>query len=222
MFDGIVGNYDRLNAILSLGLDRLWRRAAISALDPAPGRRYLDLGCGTGDLAIGLASCRRAPGARVLGVDPARRMIERAIEKTASLAGVAFAAGDALAIPAASGAFDGVITGFCLRNITDQAMALGEMARVTRGGGRLVILELTTPRGAVLCALHRLYGRIVVAGVGRLLSEGSAYRYLVDSIARFPAPEEIARGMERSGWTRIRSRALQGGLVTLFSGERGR
>jgi demethylmenaquinone methyltransferase/2-methoxy-6-polyprenyl-1,4-benzoquinol methylase len=223
MFDRLVGNYDRLNAILSLGLDRGWRCAAIQTLAPISGGRYLDLGCGTGDLALELV--RVAATARVIGIDPARRMLAAAIrkvaaKKAATAAGIRFAAGDALALPIAAECLDGVVTGFCLRNLPDRKQALAEMARTTRSGGRLVILELTKPRGAILSLLHRLYGRLVVAGLGRLFSSGDAYRYLVESIERFPSPEEIAREMERAGWTGIRIRPLTGGIVTLFSGER--
>jgi demethylmenaquinone methyltransferase/2-methoxy-6-polyprenyl-1,4-benzoquinol methylase len=228
MFDRIVGNYDRLNAILSLGLDRGWRRAAIRTLAPIPGGRYLDLGCGTGDLALELV--RVAATAHVIGIDPARRMLAAAIRKitvekaahveSSNAAGIHFAAGDALALPIAADCLDGVVTGFCLRNLPDRKQALAEMARTARPGGRLVILELTTPRGAVLSLCHRLYGRLVVAGLGRLFSSGDAYRYLVESIVRFPPHEEIVREMECAGWTGIRIRPLTGGIVTLFSGER--
>lgn len=224
MFDRIAPAYDRLNALLSLGMDRLWRRAVVRALDPSAAGRYLDVGCGTGDVSFGIL--RRAPGARAIGLDPARAMLGLAAAKAAARgfaagAAVRWAAGDARRLPFASAAFDGVVSAFTLRNVTDHAAALAEMRRVTRPGGRVVVLELTTPSGGLLRRLHRLYGRGVVPLVGRLLSDGAAYRYLVDSIEALPAPSALLARFAAAGLEETSARPLAGGIVTIFTGRSG-
>ncbi len=221
MFDCIARHYDWMNGLLSLGLDRLWRRAAVARLAPHSGGRYLDVGCGTGDLAIEV--CRQAPGARVVGIDPSAAMRAIAARK-AQRAGVAdrvtFDDGDATALAFEKSAFDGVISAFCLRNIADQAKAFAEMRRTLTPGGRAVILELTRPQGWLVRAGHWLYLRCVVAPAGRLIARGGAYRYLVDSIEHLPAPADIEAAMTQAGLANTQQIPRHGGIVTIFAAHR--
>lgn len=177
MFDRIARRYDLLNALMSLGLDRLWRRRAARALEPRAGERFLDVATGTGDLAR--AILRRAPGAEVVGLDPSRAMLARAAAK---LPRATFVPGDARDLPFPDASFDGVSIAFGIRNVPDRPAALAEMARVLRPGGRLVILELNEPTNA----LARFHVHHVVPLFG------AEYRYLQRSIAAFPPPERVA------------------------------
>ena len=173
MFEAIVPRYDLLNRVLSLGMDRGWRRRAVRALGPVPGGRYLDVGCGTGVLCIEIL--RQAPACSVLGIDPAGAMLEFARKKVDSLdlAGeVRFEPGDVCALEHDENAFEGVISAFCIRNLTDRATAFREMRRVTKPGGTIVALELSRPRNPFLRLCHRAYNRTIVPLIGKLLSHG--------------------------------------------------
>lgn len=220
MFDGISPRYDRMNAILSLGLDRRWRRRAVETLGPAAGERYLDAGCGTGDLCR--AILREAPAASVTGLDVSPGMLGLAAVKLRG-AGVADRAhlceGDVTAMSFGDASFHGVISAFCIRNVTDRLRGMKEMRRVLRPGGRAVILELTRPRSALVRFGHRLYGGTVVPLVAAMLSDAGAYRYLTRSIALFPDPDRLADLMGEAGFARVAHRPLSGGIVTLFRGE---
>ena len=220
MFDRIARRYDLLNKVVSLGMDRGWRRKAVAEMDPRAGERFLDVGCGTGDMGIEIL--RRQGGAKVVGIDLAEGMLDIARGKVAAagLGGdVSFRIGDAERQAFDEGSFDGVVSAFCIRNVAHRALALEEMGRVIRPGGRAVILELTRPRGRALRAAHRLYNRWVVPLAGRVLSSGQAYRYLVDSIEDFPDPDHITTTMGEAGFRDVRRIGLTGGVVTLFVGR---
>lgn len=219
MFDRIARRYDLLNRVLSLGLDRRWRRKAAAALELGAGARVLDLACGTGDLA--LAILERHPDAAVIGVDPSRAMLDIAHEKAARRGRqLALEVGIAEELPFADGAFDGVSIAFGLRNVPDRERALGEMARVTRPGGRVVVLELGEPRGRLLGPIARFHIHRVVPRLGALLSGAREYRYLERSIAAFPPPEEVTRMMERAGLAPRDPRPLAFGACHLFAAEK--
>ncbi|MBC8373081.1 MAG: ubiquinone/menaquinone biosynthesis methyltransferase [Planctomycetes bacterium] len=222
MFNQIAGRYDLLNALISLGLDRYWRHKAVAALSPKPGEIFLDVGCGTGDIALEIV--RQEPRARVVGIDPAMAMLLLAGHKArrARVAGrVTFRAADVTSpsekFPEAP--FDGVTCSFCIRNIPDRAAALRRMAGVLRGGGRAVILELTRPEHPLARLGHRLYNRWLVPLAGRFLSRANAYRYLVKSIEYFPEPQAICDAMGDAGFRNVRTNKLSTGVVTLFTGE---
>jgi len=222
MFDRIAGRYDLLNSLLSFGLDRYWRRRAVTLLAPRPGEIFLDVGCGTGEIALQIV--RRERRARVLGIDPAGAMLLLAKNKarTARMADrVTFRTSDVTSpdekFPEAP--FDGVTCSFCIRNIPDRAAALARMASALRPGGRTVILELTRPPVALVRLGHRLYNRSIVPLVGRFLSRAKAYEYLVKSIDCFPEPRVICDSMTDAGFHNIRLKRLSGGVVTLFAGE---
>ena len=221
MFDGIAARYDLLNRVLSLGLDRGWRRRAAVALGPRGGGLYLDVGCGTGDVLLEVL--RRAPGSRVVGVDAAEAMMAVAASK-AERAGVAdsatFVAGDGLRLPFADRSFDGVVGAFCLRNFTDRGLALREMRRVLVPGGRAVLLETGSPAHRLLRLGHRCYVRVLVPVLGCLLARSrAAYQYLAESVEQFPQPPAIVRAMIAAGFVASESRTLWGGIVTLYVGQ---
>lgn len=223
MFDRIARRYDLLNRVLSLGLDQRWRRRTVDALELQPGQRVLDLATGTGDLA--LAMLRRCPEITVHGLDPSTAMLERAREKQQRAAipdsRLELGVGEAEELPFADGSFDAVAIAFGLRNVPDRERGLREMARVTRPGGRIAVLELGEPRGPVLGRLARFHIHVIVPRIGALLSGAREYRYLERSIAAFPPPEQVIAMMERSGIAAAEAHPLMFGACTLFVGRAG-
>jgi demethylmenaquinone methyltransferase/2-methoxy-6-polyprenyl-1,4-benzoquinol methylase len=220
MFDRIAPRYDLLNRLLSAGTDVRWRRRAVAFLDLEPGARVLDLCTGTADLLLEALRSGRARGG--LGVDLSHQMLVRGRKKLAAAgaAGAALAGGDAERLPVRDGAFDGALVAFGIRNVGDPVAALREVRRALRPGGRFVVLEFQTPRGA-LGALYQLYFRLVLPRVGALLSgDGGAYTYLPASVARFPDPEAFASLMREAGFADVRHRRLTLGIAWLHRGER--
>ena len=224
MFDRIATRYDLLNRLTSLGLDQSWRRAAVEALTPPPRACLLDLATGTADLALAIAA--RYPQARVWGLDPGLRMLSLGRHKLRHderADRIRLVGGVAEHLPFAGGSFDGVTMAFGIRNVPDRERALEEIARVTRPGGRLAILELTTPAGrGPLARLARWHIRHVVPGLGALLSGWREYRYLERSITAFPTPADFAETIGTRGWRDVRTRPLGFGACTLFVADRGR
>lgn len=220
MFDRIAPQYDRLNSLMSLGLHRYWRKKAVQCLLAQGGRDFLDLGCGTGD--VSLAVLRQTPSAHITGIDPSPDMLDLARLKTrkAQLSDhIVYQEGDAMALPFPNASFDGVICAFVIRNVTDRAAALHEMLRILKPGGTLAILELTAPRNPLLKLIHNIHTRRVIPLLGRLLSQGSAYQYLADSIDHFPPAPAIVELLARTGFADAKRQPLTGGFVTLFSGR---
>jgi demethylmenaquinone methyltransferase/2-methoxy-6-polyprenyl-1,4-benzoquinol methylase len=220
MFDGIAERYDTLNRILSLGLDQGWRRRTARELKLRPGSVVLDLATGTGDLALLIA--RENPEVRVIGVDPSGRMLEVAERKVREegLEGrIELRQGDAQALDLADSSVDAVSMAFGIRNVPDRPKALREMARVTKAGGRVGILELSEPREGLLSKVARFHIRKVVPRIGGALSGSAEYRYLQESIAAFPPPDEFAAMMTASGFREVRADPLTLGVVCLFVGE---
>ena len=221
MFDGIARRYDLLNRIISLGLDRGWRRKTARALELRPGDVVLDLATGTADLAIAVARTWR--DVDVVGVDPSAAMLERGqakIDRAGLGTRIRLERGDAMALPFADRSFAGVTIAFGLRNIPDRAGALAEMARVTRPGGRIAVLELGEPRRGLLSAPARFYIHRVVPRIGAMLSGKDAYRYLERSVAAFPPPAEVADLMRGAGLEPAPPRRLGFGACHLFVGTR--
>jgi demethylmenaquinone methyltransferase / 2-methoxy-6-polyprenyl-1,4-benzoquinol methylase len=213
MFDRIAGVYDRMNSVMTAGMHHRWRERAADLARVGPGSRALDVGTGTGDLAIELA--RR--GAAVTGLDFAPAMLEVARRKAPD---VAFERGDALALPHGDGEFDAVTVGFGARNFSDLNRGLREMARVTRPGGRVVVLEITSPQRAPLSWFFRLWFDRAVPALGRLAGDSDAYAYLPSSVRRFPGPEELARRMGAAGLDDVRGIVTAGGIIALHAGTR--
>jgi demethylmenaquinone methyltransferase / 2-methoxy-6-polyprenyl-1,4-benzoquinol methylase len=218
MFDRIAPRYDLLNRAMTAGFDGRWRRAAAAAADLAAGDRALDCCTGTGDLAFELAD-RVTSSGQVVGLDFAERMLALAREKAAARgAPVEFTAGDALALPFPDDGFDAATVAFGIRNVSDLDRGLAEMSRVVRPGGRVVILEITTPRR--LRRFYELWFERAVPRLGRLLGrDGAAYSYLPASVRRFPEPPALAARMAAAGLTDVRWRLFAGGIVALHHGR---
>jgi demethylmenaquinone methyltransferase/2-methoxy-6-polyprenyl-1,4-benzoquinol methylase len=212
MFDRIAPVYDAMNHVMTAGLDRRWRRVTAEAV-VRPGDRVLDACCGTGDLA--LAGVRAGAGS-VVGLDFSPRMIERARRKSD---GVAWVEGDALSLPFEDGSFDTATVGFGARNVVDLEGALGELARVLVADGRLGILEITQPTGA-LAPFYRLWFERIVPLLGKPFSGGSAYRYLPASVRRFPGKDDLATLIEAAGFGSVSYRTFAGGIVALHTAVR--
>ena len=207
MFDRIAPVYDLMNRVMTAGLDQRWRRETVRAV-VRPGDRVLDGCCGTGDLAIAAVE---AGAGEVVGLDFSRRMLERA---RAKLQVVTWVEGDIGAMPFEDGSFDAATVGFGVRNVADLDGALRELRRVLRVGGRLGILEITTPTGA-LAPFYRLWFDRIVPLLGKVLEGGAAYTYLPASVKRFPGPEELAGLLRAAGFDDVAWRTFAGGIVAL-------
>jgi demethylmenaquinone methyltransferase/2-methoxy-6-polyprenyl-1,4-benzoquinol methylase len=213
MFDRIAGVYDRMNSVMTAGLHHRWRARAADLAAVGPGSRALDVATGTGDLALELA--RR--GADVVGCDFSEAMLARARAKADGAARFEWA--DALALPYGDSSFDAATVGFGARNFSDLGVGLREMARVVRPGGRVVVLEITTPQRPPLSTFFRLWFDRVVPRLGRLAGDPDAYSYLPASVRRFPGPEGLAAVMASAGLTRVRWILTAGGIIALHVGE---
>jgi demethylmenaquinone methyltransferase/2-methoxy-6-polyprenyl-1,4-benzoquinol methylase len=216
MFDRIAGRYDLLNSLISLGQHRRWKRLAAAAASLSPGDLALDVATGTGDIAFALAD----GGARVIGLDFAAGMLALGRQRGRGRP-VWFVRGDALRLPFPDDTFGAATIGFTLRNLTSRACLFAELARVTRPGGRVVVLETSQPRCALLRALYHGYLR-AAASLAPLLSEGAAYRHLARTVIAFPPAEEIADEFGAAGLQRVLFRRLFLGTVAVHVGEVGR
>jgi len=216
MFDRIAGFYDLMNSVMTAGLHHRWRARAADLAALEPGDSALDVACGTGDLAIELAR-RVGAGGEVIGTDFAEEMLERARAKAPELA---WEWGNALELPYASGRFDAATVGFGARNFSDLDRGLAEMARVVKPGGRVVVLEITTPRRPPLSTFYSVWFDRVVPLIGRLTGEEEAYTYLPSSVRRFPAPDGLAGAMQRAGLGDIRWILTAGGIIALHVGTK--
>ena len=216
MFDRIAGFYDLMNSVMTAGLHHRWRARAADLAALGPGESALDVACGTGDLAIELAR-RVGTGGEVIGSDFAEEMLERARAKDP---GLIWEWGNALELPYASGRFDAATVGFGARNFSDLDRGLAEMTRVVRPGGRVVVLEITTPRRPPLSTFYAVWFDRVVPLIGRLTGEEEAYTYLPNSVRRFPGPEGLAAAMQRAGLGDIRWILTAGGIIALHVGTK--
>jgi demethylmenaquinone methyltransferase / 2-methoxy-6-polyprenyl-1,4-benzoquinol methylase len=216
MFDRISGFYDVMNSVMTAGLHHRWRARAADLAALGPGDSALDVACGTGDLAIELARRVGAAG-EVIGSDFSEEMLERARAKAP---GLAWEWGNALELPYASGRFDAATVGFGARNFSDLERGLAEMTRVVKPGGRVVVLEITTPRKPPLSTFYRVWFDHVVPLIGRLTGEQEAYTYLPSSVRRFPGPEGLAAAMQRAGLSDIRWVLTAGGIIALHVGAK--
>ena len=218
MFDQISPRYDFLNHLLSLNSDVLWRRRAAALCEGA--KRVLDICSGTGDMALEI---QRRWGADVVGSDFAYRMLEIAklkAERRSLGARVRFQQADTLRLPYKDGSFDAATVAFGIRNVIDTERGIGEMTRVLRPGGRVVILEFTLPENALLRQGYLAYFGNVLPRLGRMIarSEIDAYKYLPDSVARWPRPDELKSMMERSGLGSVSYDLIFGGVAAIHTG----
>jgi demethylmenaquinone methyltransferase/2-methoxy-6-polyprenyl-1,4-benzoquinol methylase len=224
MFDGIAPDYDRLNHLMSLGVDRSWRRRALREIvTPGAPQQILDIACGTGDFSLAI-SRRMHPGSSVTGLDLSEGMLAVMREKVGK-AGlserIACLQGDSEAMPFGDGSFDVATIAFGIRNFEHREAALREILRVLRPGGRLVILELSVPENRLLRGCYNLYFKHFVPWIGGLISgDRAAYRYLPASVLAFPGRREWTATMARCGWADVRHRAFTFGLCRMYVGEK--
>jgi demethylmenaquinone methyltransferase / 2-methoxy-6-polyprenyl-1,4-benzoquinol methylase len=217
MFDGIAPVYDRMNTLMTFARDGRWRRRAVDATGLEPGGSVLDAACGTGKLAAELAA-RVGPFGRVLAVDLSPGMVARGMNSFADLVQLEFRVGNALALPAGNGEFDAATIGFGMRNLADFEAGFRELRRVVKPGGRVVCLELTTPRPAWWGRLFLGTFRRVAPIAGRMLGRAAAYRYLPASLDGFPDAEHLSSTMRAAGLTDIRVRRMGLRSVALHTG----
>ncbi|HYF25081.1 MAG TPA: ubiquinone/menaquinone biosynthesis methyltransferase [Baekduia sp.] len=213
MFDRIAGAYDLMNSVMTAGLHHRWRQRAADLAQVGPGDRVLDVATGTGDLAVELAG-RVAPGGEVVGSDFSEGMLERARAKAPQLR---FEWGNALELPYRDDEFAAATVGFGARNFSDLDKGLAEMTRVVRPGGRVVVLEITTPQRPPLSTFYSVWFDRLVPLLGRF---DDAYTYLPSSVRRYPEPEGVAAAMARAGLVRVRWILTAGGIITLHVGEK--
>jgi demethylmenaquinone methyltransferase/2-methoxy-6-polyprenyl-1,4-benzoquinol methylase len=217
MFDEIAPVYDRLNTLMTLGADGRWRRAAVSAARLAPGDRAIDVACGTGKLAAELAEAV-GPFGQVLAIDLSEPMIRLGSEAFRDLVQLRFDRADALALPVEDGAYDAATIAFGLRNLADFEAGLRELRRVVRPGGRVVCLELTTPRPRLWGrAFLTVFGRLAPLA-GRVAGRAAAYRYLPASLDGFPDSDRLAGTMRSAGLVDVSVRRLGFGSIALHVG----
>lgn len=220
MFDRIASVYDVMNSVMTAGLHHRWRSRAADLAAVGPGDRVLDVATGTGDLAVELAR-RVAPGGEVVGSDFSEGMLAVARRKAGPAGAPArFEWGDALDLPYADGEFAAATVGFGARNFADLDRGLAEMARVVRPGGRVVVLEITTPSKPPLSTFFRLWFDRVVPLIGRVAGDPDAYTYLPSSVRRFPGPEGLAAALDRAGLRDIRWILTAGGIIALHAGTK--
>jgi demethylmenaquinone methyltransferase/2-methoxy-6-polyprenyl-1,4-benzoquinol methylase len=214
MFDRIARVYDLMNSLMTAGLHHRWRERAADLAAVGPGGRALDVASGTGDLAIELAR-RVGPTGTVVGSDFSEAMLNRAREKSSA---VTWEWANALELPYPDNGFDAATVGFGARNFADLDRGLAEMARVVRPGGRLVILEITTPQRPPLSTFFSIWFDRIVPALGKLAGDPDAYAYLPSSVKRFPAPDALAGRMDAAGLTDVRWILTAGGIIAVHVG----
>lgn len=211
MFDRIAGVYDLLNSVMTVGMHQRWRERAVELAQVGPGARALDVATGTGDLAVAL----REAGAEVVGCDFSEEMLVHARRKAPE---VPFEWADALDLPYEDGSFDAATVGFGARNFSDLQKGLREMARVVKPGGRVVVLEITTPQKPPLSTFFSLWFDRAVPKLGTLAGDSDAYTYLPNSVKRFPGPRELGGQLVAAGLEDVRWILTAGGIIAIHSG----
>ncbi len=217
LFDSIAPVYDRMNTLMTAGMDGRWRRAAVRAAHVCKGGTALDVACGTGKLTAALAVAVGSEG-RVVGIDLSPAMLDEARRAYGELAGVEFRQGNALALPVEDGTFDAATIAFGLRNLSSFEDGFREMARAVRSGGRVVCLELSVPRPRFMGRVYTGVFRITAPVLGTLFRRRAAYAYLPHSLEGFPAPQDIAATMRRAGLRDVTFKRLALGAVALHVG----
>jgi len=222
MFDNIAPTYDTLNHVLSMNVDKLWRRHALKEIVDGTPQRILDVACGTGDSTISIAKAA-GEGSEVTGVDISEGMmalVQGKAEKAGVAGRIGLAVADGEALPYADGTFDRVTCAFGIRNFEHKEQGLSEFLRVLKPGGKAVILELSVPQNRVVRWAYDLYFTHLLPTIGGAVSgDKAAYRYLPASVHGFPAPQAFCRMMEEAGFSAVRCRTFTGGLCRIFVGE---
>lgn len=222
MFDNIAPTYDRLNHILSVNIDRLWRRRVVRLVRRMHPQHLLDVATGTGDLAIAMAG--QISDCTIHGVDLSAQMLAIAREKVAARGlseRISLAVGDAEHLDVADESVDVATVAFGVRNFENLELGLREMHRTIKPGGHIVILEFSTPRARIFGALYRWYSHKVLPFVGRLISrDGAAYDYLPSSVDEFPAPERFMQMLAGVGFKNCKARSQSFGIAQIYTAER--
>ncbi len=223
MFSAIAGSYDLNNHLHSLWIDHYWRRAAVRMAGVKPTDVVADIACGTGDLSLAFL---KAGPKRVIGIDFCHAMLQGACRKMPAgeaAARLSFQEGDALRLPLANQSVDIASIAFGIRNVADWQGCLKEFHRIMRPGGRLIILEFSLPRHAILRALYNFYFRRVIPCTATLISRDrtGAYRYLPRSVNTFITPQQMTGGMQQAGFSQVAARALTFGISVCYRGVRG-
>jgi len=220
MFSNIAPRYDLLNKILSLGLDKHWRRKAVARLNPQVEKKYLDLATGTADVALEIA--RRTPNAQIVGADFSETMLElaaRKIKKHAQSDSIELKSASAESLPFDNASFNGIITAFGVRNFSNIEQSLSEMWRVLEPSGKTVILEFSLPNNPLLEFGYRVYFDHVLPLIGRLVSgHPNAYQYLPDSVGSFPGRDKFSSLLQQAGFQNVTYSDLTCGVVTIYTG----
>jgi demethylmenaquinone methyltransferase/2-methoxy-6-polyprenyl-1,4-benzoquinol methylase len=221
VFSSVAGRYDLMNDLMSGGIHRWWKTAMVDWLNPQPGRVIVDVGGGTGDIAFRVLARGGGP---VFVIDINQDMLARGRDRAVDrglLTGLSFVAGDAERLPVATAAADAYTTAFCLRNVTRIEATLAEARRVLRPGGRFLCLEFSRIAVPVLDRLYDAYSFAVLPSLGRIVAgDADAYRYLAESIRRFPSQEAFARMIADAGFARVKVRNLSGGIAAIHSAWR--
>ncbi len=222
MFDRIAPRYDLLNRVLSLGIDRRWRRFAVRQLQIPKNGKVLDIATGTGDVALEVARQTDA-SVKIVGSDFTQGMLVLNQQKIASspyVGRILLANAPCEALPHPEQTFDGVTIAFGIRNVVDRQKGLCEMVRVLKPGGRAVILEFAEPLNGFFRKVYYFYFLRVLPWLGGLISQRSAYQYLPDSVLEFPDRETFSQMMEEAGFTDVRVHNLTGGIAAVHVGTR--
>jgi len=217
MFDRISGVYDAMNLAISGFQEPRWRRRAVRETALGPGMTAVDVACGTGKVSADLYRAV-SPGGSVVGIDVSEGMIARAVAGHSDQPGLRFEVGDALRLPLADATCDAATIAFGMRNLPDYQAGFAEMRRVVRPGGRVVCLEISRPSSRLGALAARWFDHVVPL-IGRLVGQGSAYAYLVQSTKAYPDPDHIARVMEAAGLEGVRWFGMSGGMVTIHIGS---
>jgi demethylmenaquinone methyltransferase/2-methoxy-6-polyprenyl-1,4-benzoquinol methylase len=222
MFDNIAPAYDRLNHLMSMGIDKSWRRKAIDTLKPSHPKQIMDVATGTGDFA--LLACRELQPQQLIGTDISEGMIEvgRQKVKEAGLDNtIQFVCADCTELPFESDSFDAITVAFGVRNFADLDKCLVEMLRVLRKGGCLVILELSAPESFPMRQLFAFYSKFIIPAMGKIISKDSkAYHYLPATIQAFPQGEVMKGILEKAGFERVKFKRLTFGICTLYTANK--
>ena len=223
MFDNIAPTYDRLNHIMSMNVDKLWRRHALKEIVDGTPQRILDVACGTGDSTVSIAKAA-AEGSEIIGADISEGMmalVKGKAEKAGVSGRISLQVADGEALPYGDGAFDRVTCAFGIRNFEHKEKGLSEFLRVLKPGGKAVILELSVPQNRLVRGAYDLYFLHILPRIGGAVSgDRAAYRYLPASVHHFPAPKEFCRMMEAAGFRAVRCRTFTFGLCRMYVGER--
>jgi demethylmenaquinone methyltransferase/2-methoxy-6-polyprenyl-1,4-benzoquinol methylase len=222
MFGAIAPRYDFLNRLLSFGIDRRWRNKAVRLLKYREGSRILDVATGTGDVALEIAASTPS-SVKITGADFCREMVELGELKVSAspYAGrIDFKVAPCEDLPFADNTFDSITIAFGIRNVVDRKLGLAEMWRVLSLGGRIIILEFSTPRSMIIRQIYYFYFRRLLPIVGGLFSRYNAYKYLPDSVLEFPSHEEFSRIISEAGFRNIHIKELTFGIASIYIGEK--